>query len=85
MVLKLNNAQVFVDCRSHRFLSGRSDQVGLLEEEREGASDHGSRVVQRLFVETAVIPELQPVEVVGSNLNIVLHACVLEVQLVVAE
>lgn len=50
----------------------------------EGASDRGSRVHKRRLMEVAKIPELKPVKVVRSLLDIVVHAAVLEEELRVA-
>ena len=55
-----------------------------MEEVIEWASDGGSRVHELSRMEVAPIPELKPVEVVGSLLDIVVHAAVLEEELSVA-
>ena len=50
----------------------------------EWASDGGSRVRKLGRVEMAAVPELEPVEVVRSPHDIVVHASVLEEELGVA-
>ena len=55
-----------------------------MEQIIEWASDGGSRVHKLGRMEMAAVPELEPVEVVRSLLNIVVHASVLEEELGVA-
>ena len=50
----------------------------------EWASDGGSRVRKLGRVEMAAVPELEPVEVVRSHLDIIIHSAMLEEKLLVA-
>ena len=59
-------------------------EVRLFEKPEEWALDAWSGVNLRSLVEFTFRPELEPVEVVGSCLDIVLHPVVLKVEFVVA-
>ena len=60
-----------------------SDEAGLLVQEHEGALLKRSRLLERSLSEFTVIPELKPLKVVGSLLDIVLVSVVLEEELLV--
>ena len=60
-----------------------SCEAGLLVQEHEGALLKRSRLLERGLSEFTVIPELKPLKVVGSLLDIVLVSVVLEEELLV--
>ena len=62
---------------------GSSCEAGLLVQEHEGALLKRSRLLERSLSEFTVIPELKPLKVVGSLLDIVLISVVLEEELLV--
>ena len=59
-------------------LSIFSDFAGGLPEEHEWANLHGRGQVQVGLCESTVVPEIEPLEVVGSELDIILVPVVLE-------
>lgn len=61
-----------------------SDQASFFKQEHEWARLDRGWVLQRSLSELAVVPELEPFEVVGPLANVVLVAVVLEVELLVA-
>ena len=60
-----------------------SDTFFLCKQEEEWAFLHGCGIGQRRLVELAVVPELQPLEIVWTHLNIVVHPTMLEEELLV--
>lgn len=61
-----------------------SHEASVLEEEKEGAPLHWRWVDQWAIKELSVVPELKPVEIVGTDLDVVIHAGMLEEELSVA-
>lgn len=61
-----------------------SDESGLLEQEEEWAFLLGGWVGELGVKELAFVPELEPVEIVRAHLNVVVHAAVIEEELLVA-
>ena len=61
-----------------------SDESGLREQEEEWAFLLGRWVHQLGVKELAQVPELKPVEIVRAHFNIVVHAAMLEEELLVA-
>ena len=62
----------------------RSDKLCLFEKEEEWALLHWSGIDEGGLVELAVVPELQPFEIVRAHLDIVVHPAVLVEELLVA-
>ena len=60
-----------------------SDETSIIKQKEEWAPLHGGRVDERSLSELALGPELKPVEVVRSELDVVIHAAMLEEQLLV--
>ena len=56
----------------------------LFKQEEEGTPLHGCRVNKRGLIEPAELPELEPIKVVRSHLDIVVHSTMLEEELSVA-
>ena len=64
--------------------AGRSDKLCLFKKEEEWAFLHWGGIDEGGLVELAVVPELQPFEIVRAHLDIVVHPAVLEEELLVA-
>ena len=69
--------------RGKRVYDFVSQEASLLEEEHERALLSGSRIPQFSLSETAIVPELEPVEVMRPVLNVVLIAMMLEEKLLI--
>jgi len=64
-------------------MRGFSNESGLIEQEEEWALLSGSWVLEGSVVVLAVVPELEPVEVVGTSLDVIIHAAMLEEKVLV--
>ena len=76
-------------CHSHRTIACDmlflcSDKLCLFKQEEEWASLHGGGIDEGRLVKLAIVPELQPFEIVRAHLNIIIHPAMLEEELLVA-
>ena len=58
-----------------------SHKISLLKQEEKWTFLHGRRVDKWLLIEPAELPELEPVKVVWSHLDIIVHSTMLEEKL----